>query len=328
MRRREFITLFGGTAAAWPLAARAQQPVMPVVGSLYGTSAAKWTAPMAGFRRGLSEMGFAEGRNVFVEYRWADGHFDRMAEMAADLVGRNVAVILVGGSTAGVRAALSATRTIPIVFTTASDPVATGLVASLNRPGGNATGVTVIAVALGAKKVELLHEMIPRATKIAFLANPNNPGTVEVESPGVHSAAHRLGLELIVLNASTASEIESSLVSAAQQGATGVYIGADAFLVEHREQIAALGRRHTLATMSPDRNAVVAGGLMSYGPSQVEMYRQAGVYVGRILKGDKPADLPVLQPTKFELVINRKTAKALGLRIPPALLAVADEVIE
>ena len=187
---------------------------------------------------------------------------------------------------------------------------------------------TVIAVALGAKKVELLHEMIPKATKIAFLANPNNPGTVEVESPDIHSAAHRLGLELIVLNASTASEIESSLVSAAQQGATGVYIGADAFLVEHREQIAALGRRHTLATMSPDRNAVVAGGLMSYGPSQVEMYRQAGVYVGRILKGDKPADLPVMQATKFVFVINMRTVKALGLIVPPGLLAIADEVIE
>jgi len=328
VRRREFITLLGGAAAASPLAARAQQSAIPVVGSLYGASAAKWTAPMAGFRRGLSEMGFVEGRNVFIEYRWADGHFDRMAEMAADLVGRNVAVILVGGSIAGVRAALSVTRTIPIVFTTASDPVATGLVASLNRPGGNATGVTVIAVALGAKKVELLHEMIPRATKIAFLANPNNAGTVEVESPGVHSAAHRLGLELIVLNASTESEIESSFVSAAQQGAAGVYIGSDAFLVGQREQIGALGTRHTLATMSPTRNDVVAGGLMSYGPSQADTYRHAGFYVGRILKGEKPADLPVLQPTKFELVINLKTAKALGLTVPPTLLALADEVIE
>ena len=328
IRRRELISALCGTAVVWPLVARAQQPAIPVVGSLYGTSAEKWTAPMAGFRRGLSEMGFDEGRNVFIEYRWADGHFDRMAEMAADLVGRKVAVILVGGNLAGVRAALGATQTIPIVFTTASDPVSTGLVASLNRPGGNATGVTVIAVALGAKKVELLHEMIPTATKIAFLANPNNRGTFEIESPQVYSAAHHLGLELIVLNASTESEIESSFVSAAQQGAAGVYIGSDAFLVGQREQIGALGTRHTLATMSPTRNDVVAGGLMSYGPSQADTYRHAGVYVGRILKGEKPADLPVLQPTKFELVINLKTAKALGLTVPPTLLALADEVIE
>jgi putative tryptophan/tyrosine transport system substrate-binding protein len=273
-------------------------------------------------------MGFVEGRNVIIEYRWAEGHFDRMPAMAADLVGRKVAVILVGGSIAGVRAALGATRTIPIVFTTASDPVATGLVASLNRPGGNATGVTVIAVALGPKKVELLHEMIPTATKIAFLVNPTNPGTIEVESPGVHSAAHHLGLEVIVLNASTESEIEGSFVSAAQQGVAGVYIGSDAFLVGRREQIAALGMRHRLATISPTRNEVVAGELMSYGPSQAHMYRQAGVYLGRILNGEKPADLPVLQPTKFELVINLKTAKALGVTIPDKLLALADEVIE
>jgi putative tryptophan/tyrosine transport system substrate-binding protein len=306
IKRRELIAAFGGAVAAWPLAARAQQPAMPVVGTLYGTSAAEWAAPMAGFRRGLSEMGFVEGRNVIIEYRWAEGHFDRMPAMAADLVGRKVAVILVGGSIAGVRAALGATRTIPIVFTTASDPVATGLVASLNRPGGNATGVTVIAVALGPKKVELLHEMIPTATKIAFLVNPTNPGTIEVESPGVHSAAHHLGLEVIVLNASTESEIEGSFVSAAQQGVAGVYIGSDAFLVGRREQIAALGMRHRLATISPTRNEVVAGELMSYGPSQAHMYRQAGVYLGRILNGEKPADLPVLQPTKFELVIKPK----------------------
>jgi putative ABC transport system substrate-binding protein len=328
MKRREFFKVIAGSATAWPFVARAQQAAIPVVGSLYGTSAAEWAAPMAGFRRGLSEMDFVDGRNVFIEYRWADGHFDRMAGMAADLVGRNVAVILVGGSIAGVRAALDATRTIPIVFTTASDPVATGLVASLNRPGGNATGVTVNAVALGAKKVELLHEMIPTATKIAFLANPNNRGTFEIESPQVYSAAHHLGLELIVLNASTESEIESSFVSAAQRGAAGVYIGSDAFLVGRREQIAALGMRHTLATISPTRNDVVAGELMSYGPSQAGMYRQAGVYVGRILKGEKPADLPVLEPTKFELVINLKTAKALGISIPQTLQVAADEVIE
>jgi putative ABC transport system substrate-binding protein len=328
MRRRDFITLLGGAAAAWPLAAWAQQSAVPVVGSLYGTSAVEWAGPMTGFRRGLSEMGFVEGRNVIVEYRWADGHFDRMPAMAADLVGRKVAAILVGGSLAGVRAALDATRTIPIVFTTASDPVTTGLVASLNRPGGNATGITVIAVELGPKKLGLLREMIPTARKVAFLVNPNNPETIEVESPGVRSAAHDLSLDLIVLNASTESEIESSFLSAAQQGAAGVYIGSDAFLVGRREQIAALGIRHRLATISPVRNDVVAGELMSYGSSQADMYRQAGVYVGRILKGEKPADLPVLQPTKFELVINLKTAKALGLVVSDKLLAIADEVIE
>jgi ABC-type uncharacterized transport system substrate-binding protein len=326
-KRREFITLLGG-AAAWPLGARAQQAAMPVIGSLYGTSAAEWAAPMEGFRQGLREMGFVEGHNVVIEYRWAEGNFDRMPAMAADLISRKVSVILVGGSIAGVRAALDATRTIPIVFTTASDPVATGLVASLNRPGGNATGVTVIAVALGPKKMELLHEMIPTATKIAFLVNPTNAGTLKVESPAVHSAAHHLGLEVIVLNASTEGEIEGAFVSAAEQGAAGVYIGSDAFLVGRREQIAALGMRHRVATISPTRNEVLAGELMSYGPSQADMYRQAGVYVGRILKGEKPADLPVLQPTKFELVINLKTARALGLTVPPSLLATADEVIE
>ncbi len=328
IRRRYFITLLGGAAATWPLAARAQQSTMPVIGTLYGTRAAEWAAPMAGFRRGLSETGFVEGRNVRIEYRWADGHYDRMPAMATDLVDHKVSLILVGGNIDGVRAALAATRTIPIVFTTASDPVATGLVASLNRPGGNATGVTVFAVALDQKKVELLHEMIPNLKKIAFLVNPNNQATIEVESPGVHSAAHHLGLELIVLSASTESEIESSFEAAAKQNAAGVYVGSDAFLVGQREQIAALGLHYRLAIISPTRNEVVAGELMSYGPSQSDMYRQAGIYVGRILKGEKPGELPVLQPSKFELVINLRTAKAIGLTIPPALIARADEVIE
>jgi putative ABC transport system substrate-binding protein len=328
MKRREFISLLGSAAVGWPLAARAQQPAMPVVGSLYGTSAAEWAPPMVGFRRGLSEMGFVEGRNVAIEYRWADSHFDRMPAMAADLVSRKVAVILVGGSIAGVRAALGATRTIPIVFTTASDPVASGLVESLNRPGGNATGVTVMAAELASKKVELLREIVPTGRTIALLVNPNNPTMIEAESPSVRSTVNRLGLEMIVLNARTESEIESSLVSAAHAGAAGVYIGSDAFLVGQREQIAALGMRYRVATMSPTRDGVVAGGLMSYGPDQADMYRQAGVYIGRILKGEKPADLPVLQPTKFELVINLNTARMLGLVIPQTLHAFASELIE
>jgi putative ABC transport system substrate-binding protein len=326
LKRREFITLLG--SAAWPLAAGAQQPPLPVVGSLYGTSAAEWTGPISGFRQGLAEAGYFEGRNVRIEYRWAEGNFDRMPALAADLVARNVAVILVGGNLAGVRAALAATQTIPIVFTTASDPVAAGLVASLNRPGGNATGVTLIAVALGSKKVELLHEMIPAATKLAFLVNPKNSDTAKIESAGVESAARRLGLELVVLRAGTESEIDEAFNAAAQQKAAGVYVGSDAFLVGRGAQIAALGQHHGLATMSPTRNAVLTGQLMSYGPSQAEMYRQAGIYVSRILKGEKPADLPVLQPTKFEFVVNLRTAKALGIDIPAKLLALADEVIE
>jgi len=274
MERREFITLLGGTAAAWPLTARAQPSGIPVIGSLYGTSAAEWAVPIAGFRTGLGEAGFVEGRNVAIEYRWADGHFDRMRAMAADLVAHKVAVILVGGSLGGVRAALAATQTIPIVFTTASNPVDSGLVASLNHPRGNATGVTVFAVELGPKKLELLREMLPTASKIALLTNPTNLDTPESERQNLEAAAHHLGMELSVLNAG------------------------------------------------------IAGELMSYGSSQTEMYRQAGIYVGRILKGEKPSDLPVLQPTKFELVINLTTAKTLGISIPQPLLARADEVIE
>jgi putative ABC transport system substrate-binding protein len=327
VRRRDFMTLVGGAAATWPLAARAQQPVMPVIGSLYGTSAAEWAAPMAGFRNGLSEAGFVEGRNVAIEYRWAEGHFDRMPTMAADLVSRKVAIILVGGNLAGVRAALAVTKTIPIVFTTASNPVASGLVKSLSHPGGNATGVTLIAVELGPKKVELLREMIPTATKIALLVNPIN-SDMEIERQNLEGAARHLGMELIVLNARAESEIEAAFAAAIQQQAAALYVGSDAFLVSQRDHIAALGLRYALPTISSVRNDVVAGELMSYGSNQADMYRQAGVYVGRILKGEKPADLPVLEPTKFELVINFKTAKTLGISIPQTLLTSADEVIE
>jgi ABC-type uncharacterized transport system substrate-binding protein len=327
MRRREFITLLGATSAMWPPAASAQRAMAPVIGSLYGTSAAEWAIPMAGFHAGLKEAGFVEGQNVAIEYRWADGHFDRMPGMAADLVALKVAVILVGGNLAGVRAALAATQTIPIVFTTASNPVASGLVASLNHPGGNATGVTVIAVELGPKKVELLREMLPTATKVALIVNPSNTD-MEAERESLQMAARHLGIELIVLSAHTESEVEKAFETAAQQRAAALYVGSDAFLVSQRARIAALGLRYALPTISPVRNDVVAGELMSYGSSQADMYRQAGIYVGRILKGEKPADLPVLEPTKFELVINLKTAKALGIKIPQTLLASADEVIE
>jgi putative ABC transport system substrate-binding protein len=323
MRRRQFITLLGG-AAAWPLAALAQRPTMPVVGVLYGVAAAEWADNMTGFRRGLSETGFVEGRNVAIEYRWGDGHFDRMPAMAADLIARKVAVILAGGNIDGVRATMAATRFIPIVFTTASDPVADGFVASLNRPGGNVTGVTSINAELGPKQLELLHELIPTTNKIALLVNPNGRAT---SRENILAAARRLGLEIIVVNGGDESEIERAFATAVQQGATALEVGEDAFFFSRREQIAALGLRYALPTISGGRGAA-AGELMSYGSNFVDSYRQAGVYVGRILKGEKPADLPVVQPTKFELIINLKTAKALGLTVPPALLIAADEVIE
>jgi len=329
MRRREFITLIGGATVGWPLATRAQK-AMPVIGSLYGTSAAQWASPMAAFSTGLKEVGFVEGQNVAIEYRWADGHFDRMPAMAADLVARKVAVILVGGNLAGVRAALAATQTIPIVFTTAFNPVTGGLVTSLSHPGGpggNATGVTMIAVELGPKKIELLREVLPRATKVALLMNPTN-SDMEVERENLQAAARHLGIELIVLRARTTSEIEEAFAAGAQQQAAALYVGSDAFLVSQRDHIASLGLRHALPTIAPARIDVVAGELMSYGSSQADMYRQAGIYVGRILKGEKPAHLPVLEPTKFELVINLKTAKALGIKFPQTLLTSADEVIE
>ena len=328
VQRREFITLLGGAAAAWPLAARAQQPAMPVVGSLYGVSAAEWAVPMAGFRRGLSEAGYVEGRNVVIEYRWADGQYDRLPAMAADLVGRKVAVILTGGGDIATRAAIAATQTIPIVFTTASDPVVVGHVASLNRPGGNATGVTLIATELGPKRVELLHEVAPTATRIAVLVNPSDPVMSQAGIEGAQAGGRRLGLEIIVVNAGTENEIESAFATAVQLRATALIVATDAYLISRRDQTAALALRHALPTIAGPRESAVAGQLMSYGPNQPDMYRQAGVYVGRILKGEKPADLPVMQPTRFELVVNLKTAKAIGLTISETFLVRADEVIE
>jgi len=328
VRRRDFITLLGGAAVAWPIAARAQQPAMPVIGVLYGVSAAERTEHMAAFRRGLTEIGFVEGRNVAIEYRWAEGHYDRMAWMAVDLVGRRIAVMLIGGNTTAVRAMIAATQSVPIVFTTGVDPVAAGLVASLNQPGGNATGLTNFSSDLGPKKLDLLHEVVPSAKTIALLVNPDNRVVLEGEVVRVQTAAKRLGLETTLLKASTANEIETAFASAVQQGVHAAYLGSDLFLGSQRQQTAALALRHKLPTVSSSREGVRAGHLISYGADDLEMYRRAGIYVGRILKGEKLADLPVQGPTKYQLGINLKTAKALGLEVPPTLLATADEVIE
>jgi putative tryptophan/tyrosine transport system substrate-binding protein len=325
--RRDFITLLGG-AAVWPLAARAQQPAMPVIGVLHGVSAAQWTDRMAGFHRGLSEAGLAEGRNVAIEYRWAEGQFDRLPAMAADLVSRKVAVISAGAPDVAVRAAMAATKTIPIVFVTASDPVGAGFVPSLGRPEGNVTGITLIGTELVAKRLELLHELLPDATRIAVLVNPNNPGLTRDNIEQSKAAVRRLGLEMVVIKAGTESEIESAVVAAVQQQANALIMANDAYLSSRSRQIVFFALRHALATMSDARETVAAGLLMSYGPNQTDSFRQAGLYVGRILKGEKSADLPVLQPTKFELVINLTTAKAIGLKIPESFLLRADEVIE
>ncbi len=328
LKRRELLTLLGGAAAGWPLAAPAQQPAMPVIGGLYGVSEAQWRGATAGFRRGLGEAGFVEGRNVAIEYRWAEGRFDGLPTLAAELVSRKVAVIFAGGSDVAVRAAMAATQNTPIVFTTGTDPVASGLVASLNRPGGNVTGITLFTNELGPKRLELLREIMPAITKVALLVNPSNPVNSANNARIMEAAARRLGLELIVVSASSESEIESAFTSAARQRAAALQVLGDAFLNSRREQIAALGLRHRLPTVTVNRDAAVAGGLLSYGTNQADVHRQAGIYVGRILKGEKVGDLPVQQPTKFDLVVNLKTAKALGLAVPESFLLRADEVIE
>lgn len=326
MRRREFITLLGAMASS--LAARAQQSVTPLIGVLHGVSAAQWTDRMVGFHRGLGEAGFVEGRNVRVEYRWAEGQFDRLPAMAADLVDHKVAVICAGAGDVAIRAAMAATPTTPIVFTTASDPVRAGFVASLGRPGGNVTGATFMGVELVAKRLELLHEIFPGIMRIALLVNPNNPGLMQDNIELSKTAVQRLGLEMVIVKAGSENEIEGAIGTAVQQQAKALSIGNDAYLSSRSRQIAFLALRHGLPTMSESRDGVVAGLLVSYGPNQAETFRRAGLYIGRILKGEKPADLPVIQPTNFELFINLTTAKALGLQIPGQLLDRADELIE
>ena len=327
MGRRTFITLIGG-ASVWPITVRAQQPSMPVIGALYAVSAGEWAQRMTAMRQGLNESGFVDGRNVANEYRWANGHLDRLSAMAADLVGRKVAVILAGGSSVATRAAMAATQSIPIVFTSGVDPVTAGFVASLNKPGGNVTGVSLVAGELGSKRLELLHELIPTAKKIALLVNPHNPVMSKFDIDGGQTAARRLGLEIIVVDGGTENEIERAFAIAVQQRVAALQVGSDAIFQNQREQIAALALRHAMPTISSTPEEIGAGSLMSYGANPINEYRQAGIYVGRILKGEKPADLPVVLPTKFDLTINLKTAKALGLTIPESFLLRADRVIE
>jgi putative tryptophan/tyrosine transport system substrate-binding protein len=325
VKRREFITLLAG-AAAWPLAARAQQITRPVVGFLLSASADNYAYLAAAFRQGLSDLGFVDGQNVTIEYRWAAGQYDRLSEMAADLVRREVAVIAV--NTPAVIPAKRATSTIPIVFFTAADPVEAGFVASLNRPGGNLTGISGFNVEIGPKRLELLYELVPNATTIALLVNPNNVAVTGRLTRDVEAGARNLGLEIVVLHASTERDLDGVFAKLAGSPATPLIIGPDAFLTSHSETLARLGLQYAVPTMFQIREFAAAGGLISYGSSGTDSFHQVGIYAGRILRGEKPADLPVQQPTKFELVINMKTAKALGLTIPPTLLAFADEVIE
>jgi putative ABC transport system substrate-binding protein len=301
---------------------------MPVIGLLAAVSETQWAERMTVFRRGLGETGYVEGRNVAIEYRWAEGQFDRLQAMAADLASRRVAVLFASGSDVATQAAMEATKTIPIVFVTASDPVAAGFVTSIARPEGNVTGITVLSVELIAKRLELLHELLPDATRIALLVNPRNPGIMQNNIEQSQAAARRLGLEIVVLKAATESEIDSSVESAVQQRASALSVGTDAYISAHSRQIAFFALRHGLPTMGTSREHAGAGLLICYGTNQVASFQQAGVYVGRILKGDKPSNLSILQPTKFELLINLTTAKALGLKIPEAFLLRADEVVE
>ncbi len=330
MQRRKFITLLGGAAAAsvsWPLVARAQPVTMPVIGFLHVGSADTLSHLVTAFRQGLKQIGYVEGQNVTIEFRWAEGHYDRLPAFAADLVHRQVAVIVTGGGDAPAAIAKAATATIPIVFNVGSDPAKTGLVASLSRPGGNATGVNIFTAELASKRMGLLDELVPKTTVIALLVNPNFPPSA-TNAREVQAVAREIGRQILLLNASNASEIDAAFATLHQRHAGAVIVGADPYFYSQRNQFVELAARYAIPAIYEQREFVTAGGFMSYGTNIADSYRQMGAYAGKILRGAKPADLPVVQLTKFELVINLKTAKALGLTVPPTLIALADEVIE
>jgi ABC-type uncharacterized transport system substrate-binding protein len=327
MRRREFITLLGSAAASWPLAARAQQAAMPVIGFLSSASPDAFGYLVAAFLQGLNEADYIEGQNVVIEYRWAQFQYDRLPALASELVRRPSTVIVASGGVAPTLAAKAATTTIPIVFTTGTDPIRTGLVASLNRPDGNVTGVSFFASSLGAKRLELMRELVPSAATVAMLVNPTNPAA-DLEVIDVQTAASKLKVQLPLFTASTERDLDAAFANFVQQQIDAVLVQTDPLLLGFSTHLVALARQYAVPTIYQFREFGVGGGLISYGPSNADAYRQAGVYTGRILKGEKPTNLPVQLPTKFELVINLKTAKALGLTVPLSLLGRADEVIE
>jgi putative ABC transport system substrate-binding protein len=327
MRRRAFITLLGGSAVAWPLAGRAQQAIMSVVGFVHAGSFSTSVELMGGLRKGLADTGYVVGRNLAIEYRPAEGRYDRLPALVTDLLDQQVAVLVAGGGNAPAQAAKAATTNIPIVFVTGSDPIRAGLVASLSRPGGNVTGVSMLASALMGKWLDLLHQLIPNATLIGALVNPNY-SDADLQLRELEEAAQAIKLPVRVVSATSEADIEAGFMILAEQRAAALIVANDLFFLSRRDQIVAQAARHALPAIYSTRDYVAAGGLMSYAPNFAEGYRQAGIYAGRILRGAKPADLPVQQPTKFELAINLKTAKAVGLQIPDRLLALADEVIE
>jgi putative tryptophan/tyrosine transport system substrate-binding protein len=327
VRRRDFIKAIAGSTAAWPLPARAQQTVMPVVGFLSSRSPNESAGVITAFKQGLQEQGFIEGQNVVIAFRWAEGAYDRLPALAADLVNLKVAVLFAAGGPPAAVAAKAATSAIPIVFSAVNNPDRLGLVAGFNRPGGNVTGMSTFTIDVGAKSVELLRELVPRTAVMAYLVNPSNP-TVEFYTKEATRAASALGIQIRVLNASTEGDLDEAFSALAGLGATGLVVLGEPFFESKRDKIVALANRHAIPTIYGFREYVTAGGLMSYGASLPDSYRRAGIYVGRIIKGEKPADLPVMQPTKFDLVINLKTAKALGITVPQSLLVAADEVIE
>ncbi|HEY1983142.1 MAG TPA: ABC transporter substrate-binding protein [Xanthobacteraceae bacterium] len=327
MRRREFLTLVGGVMTAWPLALRAQQQAMPVIGLLSSLRESERAPVMAAFLPGLTEAGYVEGQNVAIEYRWGEGKYERLPALAADLVARQVTMIATISGTPTALAAKAATTTIPIVFAMGADPVAVGLVSNLGRPGGNVTGATYFTSVVAAKRVGMLHELTSKTSPMALLVNPNNPPNVEEGETAQH-AAREMGREARIFNASTASQIDDAFTAIVQNGSRALYVSSDPLFFNQRDKIVALAAKHALPAIFADREIVEAGGLVSYGASREHVYRQAGSYAGRILKGEKPGDLPVMLPTKFDLVVNLKTAKALSLEFPSDILSVADQVIE